>query len=49
MVTEGNAVKWPEREANYSPQPSAQDKNAWNYNFISTYVFMLWRLVKYWT
>jgi len=26
-------VKWPEREADHSPQPSAEVKKAWSYTF----------------
>jgi hypothetical protein len=40
-------VKRPGREADPSPQSSAEVKNAWRYTSTSQYVFMAWCLVKH--
>jgi len=40
-------VKQPGREADRSPLPSTEVKNAWNYSSTSPYVFMAWCLIKY--
>jgi hypothetical protein len=40
-------VKWPGREADYSPPSSAEVKNAWSYTSTPQYVFMAWCLVKH--
>jgi len=40
-------VKWPGREADHSPQSSAEAKNAWSYNSVPSYVSMGWCLVRY--
>jgi hypothetical protein len=34
------AVKWPDREADYSPPPTANVMNAWSYTSTPLYVFM---------
>jgi hypothetical protein len=39
-------AKRPGREADHSPQSSAEVKNAWSYNATPQYVFMAWCLVK---
>jgi hypothetical protein len=41
------AVKEPEREANYSPIYSAEDKNSWSYTSTSPYVAIVWCLLKH--
>jgi hypothetical protein len=38
-------VKRPRREADHSPSPSAEFKNAWRYKSTPPYVFMAWYLV----
>jgi hypothetical protein len=35
------------READHSPPPSAEVKNAWSYTSTSQYVFMVWCLVRH--
>jgi hypothetical protein len=40
-------VKRPGREADHSPQSSAQVKNAWSYTLNPQYVFTAWCLVKH--
>jgi hypothetical protein len=35
-------VKWPGREADHSPPPIDELKNAWSYTFTSHYAFMAW-------
>jgi hypothetical protein len=35
-------VKWPGREADYSPPSSAEVKNAWSYTSTPSEVFMAW-------
>jgi hypothetical protein len=40
-------IKRPVREADHSPQSSAEVNNAWSYTSIPPYVFMAWCLVKY--
>jgi len=40
-------VKRPGHEANNSPSPSAEVKNAWSYAFTPPYVFMVCCLVKH--
>jgi len=35
-------VKWPGREADHTPQSSAEVKNAWSYTSTPQYVFMAW-------
>jgi hypothetical protein len=40
-------VKRPGREADHSPQPSAEVKNAWSYISTPEYVFMAWYLIKH--
>jgi hypothetical protein len=40
-------VKRPEREADHSPQSSAEVKNTWSYISTPPYVFMAWCLVKH--
>jgi hypothetical protein len=40
-------VKRPGREADHSPSPIAEVKNAWSYTSIPPYVFLVWCLVKY--
>jgi hypothetical protein len=42
-----SGVKQPECEVNRSALSSAGVKNAWSYNSIPPYVFMVWCLVKY--
>jgi hypothetical protein len=39
-------VKRQGREADHSPPPSAEIKNAWSYTFTPRYVFMAWCLLK---
>jgi hypothetical protein len=39
-------IKWPRREADHSPQCSADVKNAWNYTSSLQYAFMSWCSVK---
>jgi len=40
------AVKWPDREADYSPPPTANVINAWSYTSTPPYAFMEWCLIK---
>jgi hypothetical protein len=42
MGTRGSSplVMWPEREADYSPEPSAEVKNTWSCVSICPYYFM---------
>jgi hypothetical protein len=40
-------VKRPGREADHSPPPSAEVKNAWSYISTPQYAFMAWCLVKH--
>jgi hypothetical protein len=40
-------VKRPGREADHSPQFSAEVKNAWSYTSTPQYIFMAWCLVKH--
>jgi hypothetical protein len=40
-------VKRPGREADHSPPPSAEVKNAWSYTSTPHYAFMAWCLVKH--
>jgi hypothetical protein len=39
-------VKRPGREADHSPQSTAEIKNAWSYTSTPQYIFMVWCLVK---
>jgi hypothetical protein len=39
-------LKRPGREADHSPPPSNEVKNAWSYTSTSPYVFMEWCLVR---
>jgi hypothetical protein len=49
MGTSGSfpGVKAAGREADHSPQSSAEVKNAWSYTSTPLYVFMAWCLVKH--
>jgi hypothetical protein len=40
----GGKQQW--READYSPPPSIEPKNAWRYTSIPQYAFMAWCFVK---
>jgi hypothetical protein len=40
-------VKQSGHEADHSPPPSAEVKNAWSYTSIPQYVFMAWYLMKH--
>jgi hypothetical protein len=42
-------VKRPAREANHSPQSSAEVKKAWSYTSTPQYVFIAWCLFKHGT
>jgi len=41
-------VKRPGREAEHSPPPSTEVKDAWRYTYNLQYVFMGWYLIKQW-
>jgi hypothetical protein len=41
-------IKRPGREADHSPPPSAEVKNAWSYTSTPPYIFMVWCLMKQW-
>jgi hypothetical protein len=40
-------IKWSRCEADHSPPPSAEVRNAWSYTPIPPYVFMAWYVVKH--
>jgi hypothetical protein len=40
-------VKRPKHEADHSPPPNAEVKNAWSYSSIPQYAFIVWCLVKH--